>query len=36
VPAGTALEPGQTVGIAFEPDRLHFFDRESGVRIAEG
>jgi ABC-type sugar transport system ATPase subunit len=35
VPAGAALEPGQTVGIEFEPDSLHFFDRESGVRIAQ-
>jgi multiple sugar transport system ATP-binding protein len=36
VPAGADLAPGQTVGITFEPDRLHFFDRESGTRIAEG
>ena len=35
VPAGADLEPGQTVGVAFEPDRLHFFDRESGARISE-
>jgi multiple sugar transport system ATP-binding protein len=35
VPAGADLSPGQTVGIAFETDRLHVFDRESGARIAD-
>jgi len=35
VPAGADLQPGQAVGIAFETDRLHFFDRESGARIAD-
>ena len=33
VPATTVLEPGQKIGVSFEPDQFHFFDKASGTRI---
>jgi len=33
VPASAALESGQTVGVSFEPDQFHLFDKTTGVRI---
>ena len=33
VPASTVLSPGQPVGVTFESDQFHIFDKENGNRI---
>ncbi len=33
VPATTIVTPGETVGVSFESDQFHFFERDGGARI---